>query len=175
VTNILNRYEKCDTDIKDLKDIKDVKNSEMKKLTFTDVLKSTADRALDDERAKISCFFDEQVLFSDVEKFIVFFCEGCLNAANHGKRRFSVSLRFRKQVDPMDGEIELLKKMGLNDYNGIWFDLGKKHPEFTLTLRSQLFRKWFLKHLDVMTEKAKERVKIKVLNWSEEMNIYTEW
>lgn len=147
----------------------------MKKLTFTDVLKSKADRALDDERAKLSCFFDEQILFSDVEKFIVYFCEGCLNAANHGKRTFSVSLCFRKQVDPMDGEIELLKKMGLNDYNGIWFDLGKKHPDFTLTLRSQWFRNWVLRHLGVMAQKAKERVKVEILNRSEDITIYTEW
>lgn len=64
MANRLTRYEHVDND--------SVKKKEATtSLTFTDVLKSTTDRALDEERSTLKRYFDQIELFSDMNKFIV--------------------------------------------------------------------------------------------------------
>lgn len=108
-------YEKCATD-----DVLSARN-----VNFTDVLKKTTNDTLNSERIVLKTFFDGKELFYDMEKFIVFFCEGCLNGAKSGSSVYAISLGFKHKED-RKADLEMLNKMGLNDYITIWKELCEK-------------------------------------------------
>jgi hypothetical protein len=118
-------YEKCATD--DALSTSQKTNSPVlaRNVNFTDVLKKTTHDTLNSERIALKTFFEDKELFFDMEKFIVFFCEGCLNRAKSGSSVYGVSLGFKHKED-RTADLEMLNKMGLNDYIITWKELCEK-------------------------------------------------
>lgn len=110
-----------------------MKDKEQSSIPFTSILKSTADQVIERDRENLLKFFEKQNLFFDMEKFIVAYCEHCLKGAKLGKRAFTLSLSFRRNLE-RNNDLEMQKQLGLNDYIGVWKQVSKNKTFFLCVL-----------------------------------------